>query len=156
MHTHRHTHAYTQTHTQQHTVSALHKNFPLKAHVSVIRYARSTEVNFDKTLQKLIACVVLSLYKPKQGLKYIHFCTLIISSVHDQLMLSTLVAIEWVTAHIYPHVFNLSEVNTFFSINCTGRIAISYTVASWYCYKKLHDVLLPFSLSNMIILHYHR
>ena len=58
--THRHTHAYTQTHTQQHTVSALHKNFPLKAHVSVIRYARNTEVNFDKTLQKLISCVVLS------------------------------------------------------------------------------------------------
>ena len=28
-------------------------------------------------------------------------------------MLSTLVAIEWVTAHIYPHVFNRSEVNKF-------------------------------------------
>jgi len=30
------------------------------AHVSVIRYARNTEDNFDKALQNLISCVVLS------------------------------------------------------------------------------------------------
>jgi len=49
--------------THIHTDSTLHKNFPLKAHVSVIRYARNTEVNFDKTLPNLISCVVLSRYK---------------------------------------------------------------------------------------------
>jgi hypothetical protein len=63
--THKHIHTHTRTETQHthmhtHAVSALHKIFPLKAHVSVIRYARNTEVNFDKTLQNLISCVVLS------------------------------------------------------------------------------------------------
>ena len=42
---HRQTHSYTathtHTHTHTHTVSALHKNFPLIAHVSVTRYARN-------------------------------------------------------------------------------------------------------------------
>ena len=63
-------------------------------------------------------------------LKYIHVCTVNIYTVHDRLMLSPSVATEPVTAHIYPHVFNLSEVNTFFPVNCTGRTASSYRVAS--------------------------
>jgi len=60
--THRHRHTYTDTHTHTHTLtdSTLHRNFPLKVHVSVIRYARNIEVNFDKTLQNLISCAVLS------------------------------------------------------------------------------------------------
>jgi len=43
-------------------------------------------------------------------------------------MLLPSVAIELVTAHGYPHVFNLPEFNIFFPINCTGRTARTYCV----------------------------
>jgi len=61
-----------------------------------------------------------------------------------------------INCHIYPHAFHLSVVNKFFPISRTSRSASSSTVASWYCYKKLHNLNIPFSLSNMILLHYHR